>query len=181
MLIIFIVSGSFAMYRNWSNKEENNKIKEVEYSILKSNEKYSIIVPNYFTETDKLNLEASMQYMDLEKSIYFMVIDELKSNTIFDYDEYYEQMTKRFQSNLTKIEIIETKDVTINSLPSKYRLLKGKMHGRMMYIKSYLIDGIATFYQLTSWTSIPNNEYFNRDIDKVVYSFEEITKPNTLE
>jgi len=181
MLIIFVVSFSFATYRNWSNKDETNKVNEVEFSVLKSNEKYSVIVPNYFVETNKLNAEASIQYMDQEKSIYFMVIDELKRNTIFNYDEYFEQMTKRFQLYLTEIDIIETKDIVINNLPSKYSLLKGKMNGRMLYYKTYLVNGNDTFYQLTSWTSIPNNGYFNRDIDKVAFSFKEITKPNNMQ
>lgn len=168
LILIFVVSASFAFYRNYFNKNEKTDFNEILIDNL-----YSVEVPDYLKKTDIINGEASLQMMDESKRLYLLVINEAKTETVFEYNEYFDKMQERFELQLSNLEIIDKKDLVINGLNSKYTYLQGVMNGQPMYGKIYLIDGEKYFHQLITWTGLDNNKYFENDMSEIIDSFKE--------
>lgn len=149
-------------------KEKQAKKDPANYKAIDVNNLYSISVPKDMKSTDFLNDEASLQYFNIYKDQYVMVIDESKAEFIEvfqDLDEY--------DNNKSIIENYADAQLSFFSENLKIRKETGlqsiKMNGREGLRKSAVADvegvpdpisyqfafaeGKTNLYLIMSWTT----------------------------
>jgi hypothetical protein len=149
--------------------------------------KYSLEVPSFLVKATDLNEQASLQYQNVYKEFYVIVIDETKADVFnaLTQNELTEKYTSDFKgySNLildnyyTNIEISqksEVSDFTVNNLPAKKITIEGKYAGVEAFFCISLIEGKDRFYQIMTWTLKNKKDEFKDDMDKMIGTFSEI-------
>ncbi|GGB79571.1 hypothetical protein GCM10007424_19670 [Flavobacterium suaedae] len=162
-----------------SNETQTIKVKNL----------YSIEIPGYFEKASNLNKDASLEYQNIFKDIYIMVIDEPKS----EFNDVIEEngMTYLYEPNLsgyakivketfgnsgTMDSIPNLKDRTINGLKAKTFHCTGTVEGEDIYWVSACLEGKDHYYQIVSWTQAGSKEDYKPDMYAMINSFKELNK-----
>ena len=87
--------------------------REPVFSEVKVNNRYSMSIPDYLQPCTDLHKDASMQYQNVEKDIYAMVIDEKKKtmqnySLDYDIDTYFNNI---FKANGSGVAVMFSKRV----------------------------------------------------------------------
>ncbi|MCD8030272.1 MAG: hypothetical protein LUF85_05480 [Bacteroides sp.] len=126
---------------------------------------YSISLPGYLSEAKDLNQEASLQYQNLWKEFYVIVIDDLKSDIqdileehelleIYpnDLEGYSNLIWDGFQGDMDIQKITDPTDDRINGMPVKYRKINAVAQGMDVFYYFAVVEGKERFYQILTWT-----------------------------
>jgi len=156
---------------------------------------YKIAVPDYMKEVSSLNDEASMQYANLFREVYFIVINEDKKVFLdvlkeIDYYEEYVSPLKQFSSSM--LELYRESGVfgEMASLERKM-FFAGDSPGEMLFFETKLFDdatgdtydifyvlafiaGEKDFYQVMAWTSVEKAKKYRKTLEDLVFSFIEL-------
>jgi hypothetical protein len=124
-----------------------------------------------------------MQYQNVDKGIYALVIDE-KKKTMQDYDINYD--IDAYFNNIAKQGFVESIKNGKISVPGRQEINKNKalvadVTGQVgttnVYYKLAIIETPYTFYQILSWTTSENKEKYEPDMIKIIESFKENPLP----
>lgn len=153
---------------------------ETVFTEVKVNNRYSIDVPDYLQPCTDLHKDASMQYQNIEKDIYAMVIDE-KKKTMQDYSLDYDLRTyfdniasQGFADNIKDFKASKPDAQKINGHDALVAEVTGKIENNEVYYKLSVIETPYEFYQVLVWTRASNKEQMEPDIVKMVESFQEL-------
>ena len=141
-----------------------DEVKIEELKKININEEYALSVPQYMTELKSLHDDASLQYANLFKETYIVVIDESKEEFITTFKEleiYNDSLTalenySNFQLKSFK-ESIRALDVKklysrIKNLPSQIHKFNGEVEGLdIAYVVSF-VEADKKMYMIMSWT-----------------------------
>ncbi|NHN27242.1 hypothetical protein FIA58_016285 [Flavobacterium jejuense] len=144
---------------------------------------YSIQLPSYLSESKELNDEASLQYQNIFKELYIIVIhenkgelenaltengiDEIYSN---DFDGYVDLLSTGLASNIEMKNKIE-KDTVINSLETRVMKFEGKVEDFNVFYEVAYVNGIDNYYQIMTWTLLKKKSDYEDIMDKMIHSF----------
>lgn len=144
---------------------------------------YSVDIPTNLSKTENLNKEASLQYQNLLKELYIIVIDEskkqvekaIKDNGLDqmysnDFKGYVELMSTNF-NNLIGVKNKTQKDTLINSLETKIVKFEAKLEEYDIFYEIAYVNGIENYYQIMTWTLLSKKEDHEEAMDKMIYSF----------
>jgi len=154
------------------------------YKEITVDELYKLSVPKYMKEMNNLNEEASLQYANIYKEAYTIVIHENKQDFIDsfkEYDEYKEELSvienySQAQTNFFKesanIKEIEPYGLTeINGLDARQTKMKGNVEGQdITYIIGY-VEGEDNLYMIMSWTLLDRLARFENTFEAINSSF----------
>src|SRR5687768_6382191 len=178
--LIFLLSSCF----NFSKKEET--VAETEFKTVKTGTEYSLDVPVYLKEADNLNDDASLQYQNVFKEIYVVVIDEDKQtfiDTFVEADEY--DTTKSAAENYRTVQLnsfseaieftaqTEPRKIRINGLDAQYVQIDGRVEGirnEISYFITY-IEGNDKMYMLMAWTLKDRKEKYRQILEAISGTF----------
>lgn len=153
---------------------------------------YKIKLPDYMSETDDLNDEASMQYQNLFRETYMVIIDESKS----EYLDYYKEIDA-FDSTKTVIENYRdaqisfikdgvydianenTKSFSINGLKAEQVAFTGSFDDVGIYYHLTYIEGQNNLYAIMLWTLEDKAIKYKNVFDYIIDSFEEMGRRKT--
>ena len=168
------------------NKKENLSL-EHDFSLIKINNEYQIRIPNYMKKTEELHDEASLQFQNVFKETYLIIIDEPKDefisvfNMLGEYDstlsvvENYRNIQLRFISeNITSPEISEPTARKINGLDAELVELDGRVEG-VIYKVSYFLaffEGDENVYMAMAWTISTRKDRFQDTFEKAFGTFQ---------
>lgn len=165
-------------------------------------DRYSIDLPTYLTKGGDLNFEASLEYQNINKEVYIIIIDEPTEDfiTVFkeieDYDttktpldNYADAQIESVRANMSKI--------TSESAPRKIKTQSGEA---IVYDVAGFQDGIddemgftvaltqgkQCLYMIMTWTFQKTKSTYQTDMDNMIMSFKELsgaldTYPHYLE
>jgi hypothetical protein len=172
------------------NKEEKSGEK-IELKPVSINREYSMGIPSFMTKATALNKEASLQYQNIFKEAYVIVIDEDKQEFIDTYKELSIYDTTRsvlsnytdsqVQSITANIEVISQKEVTtfkINGQNAATVELDANVEGVKIPITYFLsfVEGKDKLYFIMAWT-LQNKKDTHRDtFARMVKSFRTFKK-----
>ncbi|MCW4469732.1 hypothetical protein OGH69_12200 [Flavobacterium sp. MFBS3-15] len=141
------------------------------------------------TRTTSLNDEASLQYQDMMKELFVIVIDEPKSqlesalndNELYDQytndlQGYYDLIITNFKSSFSLEKLPAPTNTKINGLPAKVVELDGNVEGDRIYCKLAFVEGKKHYYQIMAWTNADRKKALAKTIDDMVISFKETSK-----
>lgn len=170
-----------------NNNDKSEKLSDDAYNEVSINNEYSILLPKYLSKAKNLNEDASLQYQNIFREAYVIVIDEPKDGfiTLFkDIGLYEESLTplenySKYQneslSDATKEVIYDSgfSDKTINSLPAKFKKLQAKISGidfEISYWNTYL-ESDSKMYTIMCWTLSDRQKKYDDTFTKVINSF----------
>ncbi|MCD8080434.1 MAG: hypothetical protein LUF04_08500 [Bacteroides sp.] len=126
---------------------------------------YSISLPGYLSEANDLNEDASLQYQNMWKEFYVIVIDDLKSEMqdileehelleIYpnDLEGYSDLIWDGFEEDMDVQKITDPMDDMINGRPVKYRKINAVVEGVDVFYYFAIVEGKDRFYQILTWT-----------------------------
>ncbi len=171
-----------------------------DYKVIKVDDLYSMTLPTYMKKTADLNDEASLQYQNIFKEAYIIVIEEpiadIKSTfTMLGlYEDSLSALTnyRNIQMgmiaeniNITKQE--ETKTMLIDTLRAEMVEMDGTVEGIDEAITYYItfLEGRENVYMIMAWTLKDKKEKLRAEYEKMFASFRllspEESQPETLD
>ncbi|MCX6294557.1 MAG: hypothetical protein NTX97_00595 [Bacteroidetes bacterium] len=154
--------------------------RETVFTEVKVNNRYSMLVPDYLQPCTDLHKDASLQYQNIEKDVYAMVIDE-KKKTMQDYsldydiDTYFNNIASQgFAENIKDGKVGIPGRQEINGHKALIAEVTGKIENNDVYYKLALVETPYEFYQILIWTRAQNKKDLEPDIIKMIESFKEL-------
>jgi hypothetical protein len=172
------------------NKEEK-KSGKIDLQIISTNDEYSMGIPVYMTKATGLNDEASLQYQNIFKEAYVVVLDENKQEFIDVYTElstydttrsvianYADTQVQLTSSNVDVISKTDVKKVKINGLNAAITEMDAHVEGVKPAISYFLtfVEGKENLYMIMAWTLQDKKETHREAFDQMVRSFKILKK-----
>ncbi len=146
-------------------------------------------IPNYMKQTNQLNDEASLQYNNLFKETYVIVIDEDKEQfisaikeaemddaTISTIESYRNIQMELLTGNIDVSNENYSEKKTINGMNSEQVTFVGKISGvddEIAYILTF-IEGENDLYMIMDWTLNKYSKKYTNTFLKIADSFKEL-------
>ena len=149
--------------------------------------RYSLDIPSFLKESNDLNEDASLQYQNIWKEFYVIVIDETK-------DEFHQvleetELTDLYSSNIIGysdilIEGIEESmsvhekssldSIKINGMEARTISYSGKTEDIDVYFLFAFIEGKNSYYQVMTWTLGERKDKYKEQMAKIISTFKEL-------
>lgn len=155
--------------------------KETAFNEITINNSYSIAIPEYLTATSGMHANASAQYLNEEKEVYLLVIDEVKEDMEaydldYDLDTYYKNIVSTpFKDFIKGGKISIPGRQEINGSKALITEIEGEIDGVLIFYKLAVIETEKKFYQIVTWTKANQKETYEKDMLKIIESVKEIT------
>lgn len=152
--------------------------------------RFKVMIPGYLSKTTALNNDAILQYQNMFKEIYFMVIEDgkdvlyqtLADNELTDefppsFEGFFKLMSNS-DSNTDAFLKIEDRDKVknkkIHGLPAKTYANTRDIDGIGIYYSMAIIEGKNHYYQVIAWTTAGKKVRNEKVLNEMVYSFSEL-------
>ena len=150
-------------------------------------DKYSISLPSFLSKGNNLNEDASLQYQNLLKEFYVIVIDEQKSElqrALVQYDltetytndltGYSELLLNAFEQGVYVTQKSEPIDTLINNMPAKLITILGRVNGIDIFYSIAFIEGERRYYQIMTWTLLSRQYKYEDKMSEIIHSLVEL-------
>lgn len=155
-----------------SCKKSENKT-ESEYKTITVKDKFTIELPEFLSETKGLNDDASLQYQNIFKKLFVVVIDEPKIEGL-DLDALASVGKGGLESALQESVFSPVKDTLISGMKAKLLTLSGKISGEKIYYELAYLESDRNLYQILTWTTFKKKEKYRKEMKTMLTSLKEI-------
>ncbi len=155
--------------------------------IISIENKYSLAIPSYLNEVTNLNEDASLQYQNLLRSFYIIVIDETKNemqkalvvNDLLgvytnDINGYSELLLNGFEQSVEIDEKSDIIDTLVNNMPAKLLSIKGRIEGMDVFYSIAFIASETKYYQILAWTVASKEDQYKEKMNQIMYTLKEL-------
>lgn len=166
-----------------------SEIAETNYETVEVSGLYSMKIPDFMKSTTTLNTDASLQYNNLYKEKYIIVIDEDKQEFIDAFkeiDEYDESMS--VVDNYASVQLqymaeagtinkeSDIKKVKINGMEGRMRAIDANIAGVPEAISYWLgyVEGKNTMYTIMVWTLESRKDSYEKEANEMIKSIKEL-------
>ena len=166
LLLILLVSIALA-----SCKYKN------EWHVVSVNNHFSVELPDYMTESNKLREDATLQYENRYRNTYIIVIEHDKKEMILaNFDT---QVIRPLLTYVDKGIITDSTNIKIGELNARMNKIMGEMPSgdekENIYYTHYSVDGKKKFYEICTWTRGPKRlDQYGPDLKRMMDSFKEL-------
>ena len=143
----------------------SESLSESNFSLIDIDNDYQVLIPKYMKPMPNLNDEASLQYANIFKEIYTIVINENKQEFIETFKslgEYNDSLPpienyKNVQKQMLDEAIANVKFrdyglTEINTYPARQFKMEGEIDGLDFFYLVGFIEGDENIYMLMNWT-----------------------------
>lgn len=149
-----------------ASEQSSESLSEEDYKTISVENLYSLDVPNYMKEMKSLHDEASLEYANIFKDAYSVVIHENKQEFIDifkEIDEYDSELSpienyvmvqkQMFQESIDDFKFQDYGLKKINDYPARQIKVSGIIDGiDIKYVVAF-IEGEDYIYMIMNWTS----------------------------
>ncbi|HHC79295.1 MAG TPA: hypothetical protein ENK46_05395 [Flavobacteriia bacterium] len=169
-------------------RSENESISDSNFKTLTVDSLYTISIPKYMKVMHTLNKEASLQYANIYKEIYTIVIDENKQEFVDYFKELeaydselslidnYTTIQKNFitegMDNVYKIEPYGL--IEINGYNARQFKLMGTVENQKIGYIIAFIEGKEKVFMIMNWTLLGKLSRYENTFEVINTSFEPI-------
>ena len=150
--------------------------------------RYSLDLPNFLSVANHLHEDASLQYQNIFKEFYTIVIDEPSK----DFDEmivnepslsdYYTANLEGYSNLIVDNMKVTVEDGTfseftktkINGNEARTISLEGTVEGIKVFYHLTFIKGKKQYYQIVNWTELKRKEDHLQFMENISASFQEL-------
>jgi hypothetical protein len=147
----------------------------------KAGHTFNISLPDYMSRTADLNSSAAIQYKNVVKDIYGVVIFDTKEELkLLDMNytttnEFYEDFIKDFLKDEEKRTVSTPKstkkgDISFIEVDATY--FDKEINNTIYYLVG-VVETKTAFYKVLSWATLENKDKFKADFQKILYSVKE--------
>jgi hypothetical protein len=189
---VFVSAGIISVFLisclNFKN-EEPESINRQDFKPVKISNEFILSVPKYMKEAKNLNEAASLQYQNIYKEVYVIVIDEDKQtfiDTFTDLEEYDSTKTPvenyrvvQMKSLVENVNVSQqTKPVAlkINTLDAQQVQFDGNvedLNNEISYFLTFL-EGKDKMYMIMAWTLKDRKEKYSKMFETVAGTFKQL-------
>lgn len=148
---------------------------------------FSLEIPAFLNKTNMLHEEATLQYQNLIREYYTVVIEEpidefqaivdiephFNENYTPDLDGYTKLIMESILMNVETKEQSEILKTEINGLPCRKFEISGKVDGMDIYYNIAYLQGKTKFFQVVNWTLLENKKDYASSMHQTITSFKE--------
>ncbi len=149
---------------------------------------YSLELPDFLNATDSLNPSASLQFQNLSKEFFIIVIEEDKKEFTRkivenNAEEIYPPNLKGY-TDIINHSIGETikisartdiEDLEINGLAAKNFTIQGQTKDKIpVYYSFTVVKGKDNYYQIAQWTAKNQKALFEKQMSEIAKSFKQL-------
>lgn len=188
LLLLFLISTICSCVEPQGNKQ-SDLLLNTELDLIRVNNQYSIEIPTFMNKSNDLNIEASLQYQNIFKETYVIVIDEPKDefkSVFIGLDEYdnsvsaaknYKDIQLQFLEEEVIIKSIDEKESSIiNGLPFEITEVDATVEGIDIGYTIAFVEGAKNVYMIMAWTMQNRHEKYSQLFEKIVKSFNVSTR-----
>ena len=122
--------------------------------VLENN--FEISVPKSFENASDLNQSAILELVDKKENVFFIVIQDKKSelkesDLIYDINAYTKFAVRNATLNISELKLSETTLQNINDCKSSKTQAEGLIDGNKVFFEVFIIETKGSYYQLISW------------------------------
>jgi hypothetical protein len=181
-----LVVGLILLLTSCFNLKKEESLADTEFKTVKTGNEYSLDIPSHMKEAKNLNDDASLQYQNLFKELYVVVIDEDKQNfidTFIEADEYDTTKSvienycivqlKSFGESIEITQQPEPVTLKINGLDAQKAQFDGKVEGinaEIAYFTTY-VEGKDKVYMIMAWTLKDRKEKYSKILETIGGTF----------
>lgn len=186
-LILFIAVGlSLNSCIDFKTKKKEQTLENSDFKEVEINHQYRMGIPKYMRETTGLNKEALLQYQNIFKETYTIVIDESKEEFVkvfSDLDQYNDDISLIKNYRDIQLQLISERmnvekqgepiELKINGMEAEMVDLDGTVDGIDEKISYFLtfIEGTDNVYMIMSWTMTSRKETYKATFENMAKSF----------
>jgi hypothetical protein len=156
--------------------------------IIEINNDFSLELPDFLSETDSLNPNASLQYQNLDKELFVIVIEEdrkeftrkiIENNAEEVYPPnlkgYTDIINHSIGETITISARTEIEDLEIKGLPAKTFTIQGQTIDKIaVYYSFTVVKGTDNYYQIAQWTAKSHKALFESQMVEIAKSFKQL-------
>lgn len=160
--------------------------KETTWKVVNSRN-FSLKLPDYLKKGADLHDDAVVQYQNVIKEFYFIVIEEsaddfdatienaeLKNDFPTDIDGYARFVGERFTENVDEVyKKTDMKSITVAGKQARYFEANAKVGDVDIHYHYGFVRGDTTYYQLLSWTLMSKEAKYSDTMLNILQSFKE--------
>lgn len=156
---------------------------ETVFKEVKVNNRYSINIPDYLQPCADIHKDASLQYQNVDKDIYAIVINEKKItmqayDLDYDLDLYFNSVASRpFLETIKDGKVSPPGRQEINGNKAIIAEITGKIEANEVYYRMAVIESPYEYYQVLIWTRAANKDKYLADMTQMIESFKELPHP----
>ena len=140
-----------------------------EYQTVKAGNDFSLSIPPWLEETDKLKEGAQLQYSSRYRNVY--VIGEVLPSSTPAPQVVAENISRLKKSMLNGL-VSDSVGVTLSGLSGSRVEVYGKMNDENIYFSEVLLQGQGKYYHISIWTRGEDRKLrYKADINKILASF----------
>jgi hypothetical protein len=179
---ILLLSLLYACF-DTTQKEENISV-DKDFNIVKINNEYKIGIPKYMKEAKDLNDEASLQYQNIFKETYIVIIDEPIDEFVDvfkelgEYDstlsvvENYRDVQTQFISESFQInKKSASESLKINGLDAQMMELEGTFENIDIFYNLAFVQSKEKLYMIMTWTLKNRKNKYKKTFEAMIKSF----------
>lgn len=168
------------------DNKSQEKLSPGDFAFIKINNEYGMNIPTYMKKSTNLNEEASMQFANIFKGAFMIVIDESKEefiNLYTDLGEYNDSVSvvenyrdiqlKLLDENMEILWRSASRSATINQLDAELIQIDGRVDDIEHTISYTLgfIEGNEKMYMVMAWTLVERKQKYEDTFNKSIKSF----------
>jgi hypothetical protein len=189
LILLVVVGQLFQSCDLINNSKPENISLGTDFNPVVINNEYEIRIPDYMKSTTELNDEASLQYQNMFKEAYIVILDELKADVISTFQstgqysdslspvQNYSKVQSGFlDQTMTILKKTEAQSIMINGLNAEVLEIDGEVEGIPEPITYFLtfVEGKEKIYMIMEWTLQSRKEKYRSTFNKSIKSFREI-------
>jgi hypothetical protein len=172
--------------------QESKDGEKVKLETVSINNDYSMGVPTYMTKASSLNESASLQFQNIFKETYVIVIDENKQEYIDAYTDldaydttrsiianYADTQVQSLTANVNVLNKQDVKTFKINGLDAASVEIESEVEGVKFAIAYFItfIEGPDNLYMIMAWTRQDRKDKYRSTFEQMVQSFQTKKSP----
>lgn len=184
--LLFFVGFSLTSCIDFKTKKTSSEPKAEDFNTVVINDQYQIDIPRFMKSTTGLNDEASLQYQNIFKEAYTIIIDEPKDEfvDIFkelgNYDDnlsllenYRDIQLQFFAERMQVNDQSPVKSLKINGLDAEQVEMDANVEGVDEEISYFLtfLEGTDNVYMVMCWTLKSKKEEHGKTYGVIAESF----------
>ncbi|PWH82362.1 hypothetical protein DIS18_08900 [Algibacter marinivivus] len=169
------------------SSKQPESISASNFSTVTVSEQYELSVPKYMKNMPNLHDEASLEYANIFKETYTVVIEENKQNfidTFKEFDEYNDELSpienykiiqkQMFREAIEDVKIEDYGLTSINSLPARQFKMSGIVDGLDFFYLIGFVSGKENIYMIMNWTLGDRRMKYENTFEYINSSFNEL-------
>ena len=187
--LLFLISFFAISSCNFSSIKEKmngNAIKSTKFKPVSSKSSFTMMIPNYMDSVSKLHNEAALQYANIFKELYLIVIEEdiatlessIEDGLLEDYFSDSLPLLKNYTAFMLKgmkesddFTIHDSLTTSINNVVATKCSVSATVDNIKIFYKVAAVKSKEKIYQVFSWTTVSNKEKYGQVLDSMINSF----------